>query len=657
MRLSVRKKLRYLFQLEQNGNQPEKRSHNLATPLILIGTTFAIGVIGIASYLVVRGLILQQLQEKALLQVRQGTDEIDQWLAICSIEIQTIANTDVARSLNWSLIEPYLKAEIKRTNEFSKIALSLPDGSYYNTEVGKTNENNKDRDFIKKAIAGQTNISDPFISRTTGIPSVAVASPIRQSYDLTSRPIGVMNGSLKVDRINQVVNRLHYGNGSYAFALNSLGEAIVHPNPALMSTVEKPATSFLNSTDPDLAAIARRMVKQQPGIEFISIDGTNKYVAHVPLKQVNWSVALVIPRENIESQLGALNLLASILGGLLGVATIVAWRQIQLSQRAKMQVVLLSQQQNTLQQQAQELEQTLRELQQTQTQLIQTEKMSSLGQLVAGLAHEINNPISFIYSNMNPAHEYTQDLLRLLQLYQHHYPEPVAEILDEAEAIELNFLMEDLPKLLTSMKVGADRIKQIVLSLRNFSRLDEADMKAVNIHEGIDSTLMILESRLRATSDYPAIEIIKEYADLPLVECYAGQLNQVFLNILTNAVDAVEELLVMSQNLREAEASMSTLLTNNKGEIRIQTELTADKQVIIRIFDNGVGIPESVQKQLFDPFFTTKPIGKGTGLGLSISYQIITEKHQGKLQCNSSLGKGTEFVIAIPLSQQSQLAA
>ncbi|OUL32658.1 ATP-binding protein [Nostoc sp. 106C] len=657
MILSVCKRLRYLFQLEQNENHLKKRSQNLATPLILIGTTFAIGVIGIASYLVVRGLILQQLQEKALLQVRQGTDEIDQWLAICSIEIQTIANTDVARSLNWSLIEPYLKAEIKRTGEFSKIAVSLPDGTYYNTAVGKTDENNKDRDFIKKAIAGQTNISDPFISRTTGIPSVAVASPIRQSYDVTSRPIGVINGSLKVDRITQVVNRLHYGNGSYAFALNSLGEAIVHPNPALMSTVEKPATSFLNSTDPDLAAIARRMVKQQRGIEFISIDGTNKYVAHVPLKQVNWSVALVIPRENIESQIGALNLLASILGGLLGVATIVAWRQIQLSQRAKMQVVLLSQQQNTLQQQAQELEQTLKELQQTQTQLIQTEKMSSLGQLVAGLAHEINNPISFIYSNITPAHEYTQDLLRLLQLYQHHYPNPIPEIEDEAEAIELNFLMEDLPKLLTSMKVGADRIKQIVLSLRNFSRLDEADMKAVNIHEGIDSTLMILESRLRTTSDYSAIEIIKEYGDLPLVECYAGQLNQVFLNILTNAVDAVEDLLAMSQTLREAEAGRSTLLANNKGEIRIQTELTADKQVIIRILDNGVGIPESVQKQLFDPFFTTKPIGKGTGLGLSISYQIITEKHQGKLHCNSSLGKGTEFVIAIPLSQQSQLAA
>lgn len=649
--------LRDLFKVRQYKPVQKKQLSKVRTPLILIGFTLAIGVIGIASYFVVRELIVQQLQEKALLQVRQGTDEIDQWLAICSIEIQTIANTEVARSLNWGVIEPYLNAEIKRTDEFFKMAVSLPNGSYYNTLVGKTDANNKDRDFIQKAMAGQVNISDPFISRTSGIPAVAISSPIRQSYDLTSRPIGVLNGSLNVDRIIQVVNRLHYGNGSYAFALNSKGEPIIHPNPAVMSTPEKPAHSFLESADPNLAALASRMVKQQQGIELIPIDGTNKYVAYVHLKQANWSIALVIPRENIESQLKALNLLASILGGLLGVAAIIAWRQIQLSQQAKMQVVLLSQQQKTLQQQSLELEQALRELQQTQAQLIQTEKMSSLSQLVAGLAHEINNPISFIYSNITPAHEYLQDLLRLLQLYQHHYPQPVPEIKDEAEAIELNFLMQDLPKLLTSMKLGADRIKQIVLSLRNFSRLDEAEIKMVNIHEGIDSTLMFLESRLKATPDHPAIEILKEYADLPLVECYAGELNQVFIKLLTNAIDAIEESFVICHLLPQGEDSASTSLIRRKGQIRIQTELTADKQIIIRIVDNGVGMTENLQKQLFNPFFTTKPVGKGTGLGLSISYQIVTQKHQGKLQCNSTLGKGTEFVMAIPLNQQRQEAA
>ncbi len=277
------------------------------------------------------------------------------------------------------------------------------------------------------------------------------------------------------------------------------------------------------------------------------------------------------------------------------------------------------------------------------SQLVQSEKMSSLGQLVAGVAHEINNPVNFIYGNITHANQYIQDLLRLLQLYQQNYPNPVTEIQKEIEAIDLSFLIADLPNLLTSMTVGAERITEIVLSLRNFSRLDEAEMKAVNIHQGIDNTLMILEHRLKAKSNNFTIEIIKEYGDLPLVECYPGQLNQVFMNLLANAIDALEESLVISQ----------TSFVINKGQIRIQTQLTNQKQVVIRVSDNGLGIPEDVQKRLFEPFFTTKPIGKGTGLGLSISYQIITQKHQGKLQCISAPGQGTEFVIEIPLNQQA----
>ncbi|MBW4565159.1 MAG: amino acid permease [Mojavia pulchra JT2-VF2] len=278
------------------------------------------------------------------------------------------------------------------------------------------------------------------------------------------------------------------------------------------------------------------------------------------------------------------------------------------------------------------------EAKQLATQLVQSEKMSSLGQLVAGVAHEINNPVNFIYGNLTPANQYIQDLLKLVLLYQQHYPDPVAEIQDEAEAIDIDFLVTDLPQLLTSMKVGAERIKEIVLSLRNFSRLDEAEMKVVNIHDGIDSTLMILEHRLKDTTKYPSIAVIKEYGNLPLVECYAGQLNQVFMNILVNAIDALEESFINDQNI-------------NTPQIRIKTELIDNKQVIVRIADNGSGMPESVQKRLFDPFFTTKAIGKGTGLGLSISYQIITEKHRGKLHCISLLNQGTEFVIEIPLRQ------
>jgi PAS domain S-box-containing protein len=291
-----------------------------------------------------------------------------------------------------------------------------------------------------------------------------------------------------------------------------------------------------------------------------------------------------------------------------------------------------------LRQQAQDLEQTLRELQQTQTQLVQSEKMSSLGQLVAGVAHEINNPVSFIYGNLTYAKAYTHNLVRLLQLYQQHYPQPVSEIADEAEAIELNFLIEDLPKLLSSMEFGAERIQQIVRSLRNFSRKDEAEKKAVNIHEGIDSTLMILQNRLKASPTHSGIQVIKAYSDLPLVECYVGQLNQVFMNLLTNAIDALED---------------HQQRTKQPATIRIQTELLETGWVRICIVDNGSGIPEAVQQRLFDPFFTTKPVGKGTGLGLSISYQIITEKHGGSLRCRSTPNQGTEFIIEIPIVQQA----
>jgi PAS domain S-box-containing protein len=292
-----------------------------------------------------------------------------------------------------------------------------------------------------------------------------------------------------------------------------------------------------------------------------------------------------------------------------------------------------------LRQQTQELLQALDELQRTQIQLVQSEKMSSLGQLVAGVAHEINNPVSFIYGNLAHADGYTQDLLQLLQLYQQHYPNPGLEIQNFTEKIELDFLKSDLPELLNSMKFGAERIREIVLSLRTFSRLDEAEMKAVDIHEGIDSTLMILQSHLKANGSHQGIEIIKEYSNLPLVECYAGQLNQVFMNILTNAIHALEESLVNGEII-------------NNPQIRIRTEVVAQNQVIIRIADNGIGIPEEIKQRLFDPFFTTKPVGKGTGMGLSICYQIITEKHGGCLECISQPGSGAEFAIAIPLKQK-----
>ncbi|MBF2065044.1 MAG: PAS domain-containing protein [Calothrix sp. C42_A2020_038] len=297
---------------------------------------------------------------------------------------------------------------------------------------------------------------------------------------------------------------------------------------------------------------------------------------------------------------------------------------------------------------AAELEQTLHKLQYTQMQLIQTEKMSSLGQLVAGIAHEINNPINFICNNINFANEYAHNLLGLLDLYQKYYPNPELAIQKEAEAIELDFLKEDFPKILSSMQTGTDRIYEIINGLRNFSRIEDTNAQNINIHDVIDSVLLILHHRLKANGQNPGINIIKEYNILPLIKCYPGQLNQVFMNLIANAIDALEE--SFSTSIQESPQQ------EFKPIICIRTSISDDKShVIIKISDNGSGIPVDQKDQIFDAFFTTKPVGKGTGLGLSISQQIIVEKHGGKLQCISEPGDGTEFIVELPVNSETEI--
>ncbi|WP_392531177.1 sensor histidine kinase [Nostoc sp. C117] len=295
--------------------------------------------------------------------------------------------------------------------------------------------------------------------------------------------------------------------------------------------------------------------------------------------------------------------------------------------------------------QTQKLQQALQDLQLAQTQLIQSEKMSSLGQLIAGVAHEINNPVNFICGNLRYVAEYAQDLLHLLQDYQKFLPVAPPDLQSELDNIDLEFIMEDLPKMLDSMKLGSDRIVEIVQSLKNFSRHDETQIKAVNIHDGIDGTLMILRHRLKASAHRPAIEIVKDYAKLPPIECYPGQLNQVFMNILANAIDALEESLVISHcSLASNESQMTVPV------ITIRTQILDREWVVIRIADNGPGMNEKVIQRIYDPFFTTKEIGKGTGLGMAISHQIIVDRHGGILKCRSELGEGTEFWIQIPVN-------
>ncbi|WP_414569543.1 response regulator [Nostoc sp. CCY 9925] len=342
------------------------------------------------------------------------------------------------------------------------------------------------------------------------------------------------------------------------------------------------------------------------------------------------------------------------------------------------------------------LQQALDNLKTAQVQQIQNEKMVALGQLVAGIAHEINNPISFIYGNLQYAGQYVQDLVNIIEVYQQEYLQPTPKIQQIAQDIDLNFVIKDLQNLIGAMYRGSNRIREIVLALQNFSRHDESEMKRVNIHEGLENTLVMLQHRLKETGNRPAIVVVKNYGKLPAINCYASELNQVFMHLLNNAIDALEKEVgngewgdggigskgaeeqkgssskplasaphplsppMPNTSLREAAPTAScrdaTRRLSTSGQcpmpqIRIYTEMTNSNMVKIVIADNGPGIQESLRSRLFDPFFTTKPVGKGSGLGLSISYQIIVQKHRGEITCTSSVGEGAEFTIQIPIEQ------
>ncbi|MBD2457559.1 HAMP domain-containing protein [Nostoc sp. FACHB-87] len=534
-------------------------------------------------------------------------------------------------------------------------------------------------------------------------PPYIVASAGRPVYDAGKKLIGVVGAEIHLLKLSEFLQKLDISRFGEVFIIERDGMLVANSAQEKPFTVENNQIKRLKAIDspnPMVKGIAKQLQQQIP--DFHSITNTQKLTVNVQGEYLNlhivpwhdeygldWLVVVGIPEKTYMAQINA-NTQSSILlcfGALILTTTIgiftsrwIASPILRLNQTT--QAIAFGDLQQTLQQgnihelniladsfnymagqlresfialensnaeleerveaRTCELQTALSELQRTQAQIVQSEKMSSLGQLVAGIAHEINNPVNFIHANLAHLDEYTQNLLQMIYLCQERHSSNDPEIQVLAKEMDLEFLIEDLHKILSSMKVGTERIRSIVLSLRNFSRMDEAEFKTVDIHEGIESTLLILQHRLKDKPDRPGIEVIRDYGKLPQVECYPGQLNQVLMNILVNAVDALDEVDIKRtyQQIQE-----------NPSQITIRTSVVDAKLLEIAIADNAQGMPESIQKRIFDPFFTTKPVGKGTGMGMAISYQIITEKHSGKLQCFSTLGEGSKFVIQLPIRQ------
>ncbi|MEH2294668.1 hybrid sensor histidine kinase/response regulator [Nostoc sp.] len=448
-------------------------SHSLLIRFLVGGTTLIVSISAYFSYEAARKITLEELRGRAFLEVQRGVDEIEEWLHVRKVEVQTLAQTSTIRSLDWSVAEPYLKSEVGRINEFFVFQIATPDGSYFNTMVGRSNKNIKDRDYFQKALAGKSNISDPFISRSTGIPLIAIATPIWSNSSQSRSPIGVFNGNVKVDHIVEVVNSLRYGKNSYAFALNSQGKAIVHPNSSFMSTLEKPAPSLLKIPDRNLNAIAQQMVNKQQGIQLMEIDGTKKYVAYVPLREANWSVALVIPRQNIESRLQFLDFIALILGGLTVMMITVLWRvqafeQVQLKKSKAAADTANHAKSEFLANMSHELRTPLNGILGCAQILLRSQDLPKQQQYHVNLIEQCG---SHLLTLINDILDLSKIEARKLELHPHdvHFPsflQGIAEICQiRAEQKGILFVYEPAIDLPTGVHVDVKRLRQVLLNL------------------------------------------------------------------------------------------------------------------------------------------------------------------------------------------------
>jgi signal transduction histidine kinase/ActR/RegA family two-component response regulator len=590
--------------LRQKG--AERSTRNLIVRLILGSTTIIVSIGAYSSYQIVRNLTLENLREKAFLQVEHGRNEIDAWFASRQAETRTVANTAVVRSKDWAVAEPYLNAELQRIGEFRMFSIANLDGLRNTTSGGRVHDGTTidDRDFFQAAIAGQTFISDPYIGRTSSIPSIAISTPIRASFDPSSSIIGVFFGALPVDRINEVVSQLQYGSGSYAFILNSKGEAIVHPDPTLMSTVEKPAPSLAEAADTGLAAIARRMMNREQQIELISIDGTQKYVAFIPLEEANWSLALVIPRENIEAQLKPLNLMALVVAGLAGTMIVVLC-QVQSFEQAQLKQSKLAA---------------------DEAKAAADAANMAKSEFLANMSHELRTPLNGI--------------LGYAQILQH--TEPLSS--KGKEGIEIIY------------QCGS-HLLTLINDVLDFSKIEARKMELFLTDVHFPAFLQSIAEICRIHAEQKGIYFnYSPDTNLPLgIRIDEKRLRQVLLNLLSNAVKFTSEggvtlkAEVISQasssNLGE-ETSLSTAVSDVKHRIKFSVE------------DTGVGMtPEQLQK-IFLPF---EQVGdkrrqiEGTGLGLAISQEIVSLM-DSTLQVSSQFGKGSTFWFELELLESPEWA-
>jgi two-component system, NtrC family, sensor kinase len=599
-------------------------------------------MVAAGSYWALRSILLKTIKDAVFLQLKEQSETLDQWLAQNMANVQSIANTPTVRSLQWTTIQPYFDQEVARTRTFSSLTFAYPDGRYYNSYIGnrvwKNGGSIADRPYFKQVMAGNANISDPFISRSMGMTSIAIASPIWQNSYRSQQPVGEVHAQVSLEHVAKVIQNLNYGKGSYAFMLNSKGEPIVHPNPKLISTLEKPTPSFRQHPDDAVKNLAQRMATGAEGMVAVRIAGEPKYVGYMGLKAAPWSIAVIIPPEQIESQLVSLNLLALLLGTLPLLTAAIAWRQWQLLKQAQHQRVEWATQEQARHQAEQQLQQRYRivqqqlsQLKQNQQHLLRNQVMANFGRLVMDLIRAVNAPTQIIQSQLNVS---TQQLNAL----QTHLAQLSTERTQQRSPIALSVVSEatqtitQLQQALSLSQINGDRLTQISQSLDRLTNTKQTEW--TNLNQLLDQVLHLLEHRFARQSNRPTIRILRQYQTLPPIHCAPGAIQQVLIHLLNNAIEAIAYRFDQGAPIPHP-------------CIRIRTQVSTQGHMLIRITDNGCGIPETDQARIFTPFFSTKSPTQFNGLGLFIC-QTIIHQQGGAIRYVSIPASGCDFIIELP---------